>query len=585
MCGIFGYIGPREDSAAITFEGLKILEYRGYDSWGISISNGKDIEFEKHIGKIGDSKINLPKANSAIGHTRWATHGKVTYTNAHPHLSCGKEISVIHNGIIENYQELKESLGKNHKYVSETDTELVSHMIEEEIKESNLLDAVKNVFKKLNGLNAIVVQDRKGEIVAAKKGSSLVIGIGKNEYFLASDPTAILKHTKKAVFLEDNQLVKLNSDGVKFFDLKSDEEISPEIQKLDWEIEESHLGKYKHFMLKEINEQPVVVANIAKNYKDQINDISSLIKKAKGTFFIGCGTASYAALTGQYLFSSIAKRHVNFSIGSEFNYLEHYLTPESLVIAISQSGETIDVVEPVNNAKKKGSRIVALTNVLGSTLYRKSDNKLLLGAGPEVAVCATKSFVAMVSVLIYLSYEINGKGKEASRLLLKASSNIHEILKENYQKKIKKLAKEISSKDIYLLGRGISYPIALEGALKLKEVTYSHSEGFAGGELKHGVIALIEKGTPVVVFAPLDETYDSIISNAVEVKARGGYIIGISPRENEAFDYWLPVNEDLKEATILPNIVIIQLLSYFISIEKKLDPDKPRNLAKSVTVK
>lgn len=540
MCGIFGYSGNRNNASEITLKGLKVLEYRGYDSWGIVTGAEDKLVHEKHVGKIGDAKSSLGKSGFAIGHTRWATHGKVTMENAHPHLSCDEQIAVIHNGIVENFQELKKSLtGHNHK--SETDTEVIAHSIEEELKNKDFFSAVKDVFKKLTGLNAIVVLNKEGEVVVARKGSPLVLGIDGVEYYLASDPTAILHFTKNVIFMEDDQIAQISNDELKLFDLEKDEEVVPNVQILDWKVDEAGRGKFEHFMLKEIFEQPVVIANIAKNYKDQIEEISETIKKAKGTFFIGCGSASYAALAGQYLFSSIAKRHVNFAIGSEFNYLEHYLNPESLVIAISQSGETIDVIEPVTKAKKKGTNLVAITNVLGSTLYRTAHHKLLLGAGPEVAVCATKSFTAMVSILIYLSYQINAEGEKASKVLLGAAENVSEILSDPYLKKIKELAAKIANDEhLYLIGRGLSYPAALEGALKLKEVPYVHSEGFAGGELKHGVIALIDKSTPTIVFAPNDETYSSIVSNAIEIKARGGYIIGVSPKNNEAFDFWLP---------------------------------------------
>ena len=583
MCGIFGYVGPKKEAAQITLKGLKTLEYRGYDSWGIAVSDGHNLLHEKHTGKIGQAQVNLPQTNFAIGHTRWATHGGVTTENAHPHFSCDNQVAVIHNGIVENFQELKKSLG-GHNFKSQTDTEVISHLIEEELKQNNFVEAVKKVFKKLSGLNAVVALNKQGEIVVARKGSPLVLGVGEGEYFVASDPTAILLYTKKVIFLEDNQLAYLGS-SLKIFDLESEKEVNPKIEELDWKVEEAGLGDFQHFMLKEIFEQPVVLANIAKNYSEQIKEIAAIVKEAKGTFFIGCGTASYAALAGQYLFSSIAHKHVNFSIGSEFNYLEDYLNDKSLVIAISQSGETIDVVEPVGNAKKRGAQVVAITNVLGSTLYRAADHKLLLGAGPEVAVCATKSFVAMVSLLIYLAFEMINQGEKAEKLLLETAEAVRSMLSDEYLGKIKELTTKIVSKEhLYVIGRGLSYPTALEATLKLKEVPYVHSEGFAGGELKHGVIALIEEETPTIVFAPNDETHDSIISNAIEIKARGGYIIGVSPKNNEAFDFWLPV-ADLAEATIIPNVVISQLLSYFLALQKGLDPDKPRNLAKSVTVK
>jgi len=586
MCGIFGYIGQKENAAATILNGLKTLEYRGYDSWGIAVGNGRTLDHEKHVGKISQARVSLPLSTFGIGHTRWATHGGVTDANAHPHLSCDAKIALVHNGIVENYQKLRKTLQRNHKITSETDTEIIVHLIEEESKKTKKLDdAVRAAFKKLTGLNAIVVLFPGGQITVAKNGSPLVLGISNKEYFVASDPAALLPHTQKVIFLEDNQLASVGNGGIKVFEAESGKGVKPKVQSLQWEVKQAKLGKFEHFMLKEIFEQPKVIRNIAENYSEQINNLANVIKRARGTFFIGCGTASYAALAGQYLFSRVANVHVNFSIGSEFNYLEHYLNDKSLVIAISQSGETIDVVEPVSNAKKKGAKVVALTNVLGSTLYRLADHKILLGAGPEVAVCATKSFIAMVSILVYLAYEMNGEGQKAKKLLTKAAQNVELMLKDSYLDNIKKLAKKIYQKEhLYIIGRGLSYATSLEATLKLKEVPYIHSEGFAGGELKHGVIALIENGTPTIVFAPKDETHEAIISNAIEIKARGGYIIGIGPENNEAFDYYLPTF-DVEDASIITNVVPAQLLAYFLALNKGLEPDKPRNLAKSVTVK
>ena len=585
MCGIFGYVGKKRVAPKIILEGLKTLEYRGYDSWGVAVGSDEKLSFEKNTGKVGSAKSHLPQSMLGIGHTRWATHGGVTKSNAHPHLSCDAKLAIVHNGIIENYQKLKKSLKRSHKFKSETDTEVAIHLIEEEAREKDLANAVRTTFRRLKGLNAIVVLSSDGQILAARRGSPLVLGIGDEAYFVASDPAAVLPHTKKAVFLEDNQMAAIENDGIKMLNIKSGEIVKPKIQDLQGEVEEAKLGKFKHFMLKEIFEQPGVIKSIAKNYDEQIKNLAKAIRKAKGTFLIGCGSASYAALAGQYLFSRIAGTHVNFSIGSEFNYLEHYLNRQSLVIAISQSGETIDVVEPVTNAKKKGVKIVALTNVLGSTLYRIANHKVLLGAGPEVAVCATKSFIAMVSVLILLAHQMGGDGKRAKLSLKKAAQNVSDMLRSRYLDQIKKLAKKIYKQEhLYVIGRGLSYAAALEATLKLKEVPYVHSEGFAGGELKHGVIALIEKGTPVIVFAPKDETYEAIISNAIEIKSRGGYIIGVSPVKNEAFDYYLPT-ADVQDASVIPNVVVAQLLSYFLALNRGLEPDKPRNLAKSVTVK
>lgn len=587
MCGIFGYVGKQDKAADIVLEGLKLLEYRGYDSWGIAVKKDKNLEVDKRVGKIGDVEINLPMSNLGIGHTRWATHGGVTTENAHPHLDCKKEIAVIHNGIVENFSEIKEELiEKGHIFLSETDTEVVPHLIEESLKTEGFASAVRDAFNKLKGMNAIVVAYAPSqEIVAAKTGSPMVVGIGENELFVASDAAGIVKHTRNVIFLEDNQMVILGKK-LKLLQLPDGNEIQPNIQKLDWEFEEADKGNYDSFLMKEINEQPRVIENIALNYDSEVKIFADLIQKAFGTFMLGCGTASYAALSGTYLFSKIAKKHVNFSIGSEFNYLEDYLTNKSLVVAISQSGETIDVVGPVEKARKKGATIAAVVNVLGSTLFRQADHKLILGAGVEKAVIGTKSFIAMVSVLLLTAYTLAGKQKEGKEILLKTAKNVKHIVQEDFMKKIEQIADELKEKEhIYIIGRGLSYATALEATLKIKETSYIHAEGFAGGELKHGVIALIEKGTPCIVFAPNDETYDDIISNAQEIRARGGFIIGIGPKENKVFDRFLQT-DDVKEATLMPQVVISQLLAYYLAKLRGIsDPDKPRNLAKSVTVK
>lgn len=587
MCGIFGYVGNKNNVADMILEGLKLLEYRGYDSWGIAVKTGKKISVDKHIGKIGGAKVNLPKSTIGIGHTRWATHGGVTVTNAHPHLDCKKEIAVLHNGIIENFQELKEELiKKGHKFVSETDTEVFPHLIEENLKKEGFASSVRDAFNRLKGLNAIVtVFSPSRELIAVKTGSPLVVGIGKDEYFVASDTPGILKYTKKIIFLEDNQMAILGR-SLKLIRLPKGQEIKPTIHTLTWKFEEAQKGKFKHFLLKEIYEQPRVIENIALHYKEETKKLASLIENAFGTFMLGCGTASYAALSGVYLFSRIAKKHVNFSIGSEFNYLEDYLTKDSLVIPISQSGETIDVVEPVEKAKNKGVTIAALTNVLGSTLYRHAHHKVLLGAGPEKAVVGTKSFIAMFSILLLTAYTLSKKQEMGKSLLLKASKNVKRILGNRFISEIKKLARELKNTEhIYLIGRGLSYATTLEATLKIKETSYIHAEGFAGGELKHGVIALIEKGTPCIVFAPNDETYDDSISNAQEIRARGGLIIGVGPKDNRVFDRFLQT-DDIKDATLISQVVIAQLFGYYLALAKGIkDPDKPRNLAKSVTVK
>ena len=578
MCGIFGVVGTKDNASKLVFAGLKDIEYRGYDSWGISFFTDNRFKTLKKIGFLPKS-LNLVSSTLSIGHTRWATHGGVTDENAHPHMDCTNKLTLVHNGIFENYLELKNTL-KNHKFKSQTDTEVIIHLIEEQLKSQPLAEAVATVFNKLQGLNAVVVSDGK-DIVACKIGSPLVVGRTKNGFIIASDPNAILQHTSELIFLEDGQQVILNS-SLELFDLKTSAEIKPQFTKVKWEYAGENLKDFPHFMLKEIYEQPQVLYNQIQNLEN-IENIAQEIKKAFGTYFIGCGSAGYACILGEYLFSQITKKHVNFALGSEFNYTEHFLTDKSLLIAISQSGETIDIVEPVSSAMKNGVKVVALTNTLGSTLYRMSDIKMMLQAGPEKAVASTKALLAMIANILLLSFAVAGKLKEGVDVIEKSVKEIESIL----QKKdlIQKLAIKIHKvRHIYVLGRGLSYPVALESALKIKEVSYIHAEGLAGGELKHGPIALIEKGTPVIVYVPDDETKGAILANAMEVKARGAYIIGVAAENNQLYDYFFQVS-DCRASSVLPNIVFAQFLGYFLATKLGYNPDKPRNLAKSVTVK
>lgn len=603
MCGIFGYIGEKNSAAQIVFKGLKKLEYRGYDSWGIAIKNkesksllgkaslkhkNQKLIVEKQVGKIGEVNFKkLPSSNMALGHTRWATHGKVSQANAHPHSDCTGKIVIVHNGIIENYAEIKAKLiKKGHKFLSQTDSETAVHLIEEGRKERSFREAVHWAFSQFKGLNAIIAMEADSEaFVAAKTGSPLVIGFGKRENFLASDAAAILPHTRKVYFLEDGQLAEVSSKKTKIFELKTGRAILPKAQTLNWQIEEAELGKFSHFMIKEISQQPKVLRGIADNAVAQIPDLAKLVKKAYGTYIIGCGTAAHACFAGVYLFSKIAGRHANFAVGSEFSCLTKFLTSKSLVIALSQSGETIDIVESVLKAKEKGAKILGIVNNLGSTLYRLADYKMLLAAGTEKCVLSTKSFTAKLGILLLLAYALDDNLLKGKKLLLKAVGSLEKILKPKSQGLIKKLANRLYKKEhIYIIGRGLSYPIALEAALKIKEGSYIHAEGFAAGELKHGVIALVEKGTPCLVIAPNDETFGAVLSGAMEMKARGGFIIGVSPFRHEVWDYHLPV-DDCGAATAIPNTAVIQLLAYYLALKRGCDPDKPRNLAKSVTVK
>ena len=586
MCGIFGYVGSRRDTPEMVLEGLKLLEYRGYDSWGIAVKKDKKIEIEKYVGKIGDATVSLPESTLGIGHTRWATHGGVTQVNSHPHLDCKKEIAVIHNGIIENYAELREELqAKGHTFASQTDTEVFSHLVEEHLKHKGFATAVRDAFNKVSGMNAIVVAYAPSkEIVAVKSGSPLVVGKSSDGYFVASDVSGIIKHTRNVLFLKDREMVILGSD-IQLLSLPAGEKQEPVFETVNWTVELADKGSYPHFMIKEIHEQSKVLRYIAHNEVENIKRLSDVVRQAKGTFFIAAGTAYHACLAGTYLFSKIAKAHVNTAPASEFNYLEDFLTEESLIIALSQSGETIDIVEPLNRAKEKGSMIAAMVNVLGSTIYRMANYKLLLNAGPEKAVASTKAYTAKLAMLLMLSYSMLDEPEEAKQQILIAADEIDRLLQEEKIQEIRGLSEKLVNADhIYIIGRGVSYATALEAALKIKEVTYIHTEGLAAGELKHGTIALIEKGTPCIAFAPDDETYEAMVSNAMEIKARGGYIIGISSRESDVFDHWIHV-KDAKDATAIAQVVPMQLLSYYLAMKKGLDPDKPRNLAKSVTVK
>lgn len=587
MCGIFAYLGPKKNAGEIVLNGLKILEYRGYDSWGVALKlENKQIFIERHIGKIGEAKLPKLSSHTGIGHTRWATHGGVTEKNAHPHTDCQKKIIVVHNGIVENFEEFKKELiKKGHQFKSETDTEIIAHLIEEELKaREDLKEIVLKVFKNLRGLNAIIVFHPDSEqFFAIKNGSPLVFGFNEklHEYLIASDSFSLLSHTNTIYFLEDNELLSVNNFGTKLYN-QTGKEKPIKFLKLNYAKEQLNLGQYPHFMIKEINEQPRVLENIVNTYKESILNLSDKITKAYGTYFIGCGTAYYACLAGTYLFSKIAKRHTNVSIGSEFSYLVDFLKKTSLVIALSQSGETIDIISSVKKAKEKKAKIFAVTNVLGSTLYRMANYKLLINAGPEKCVLATKSFTAKIAILHLLAHSLNAGYEKGAIQIKKTIDEVKKIIKSA---QVRYLANKLKNKKhIYVLGRGLSYPAALESALKIKEVSYIHAEGFAGGELKHGVIALIEKGTSVIVYNPEDETYEDTLSSAYEVKARGAYIIGISSRNNSVFNEFVEI-ENCHEATIIPNVVFAQLLGYYLAILKGCDPDKPRNLAKSVTVK
>lgn len=591
MCGIFGYVGPEESAGPMILDALRTLEYRGYDSWGVAVGANGHIDFEKHAGRIADASVSLPTATIGFGHTRWATHGGVNHTNAHPHLDCSGRFAVIHNGIIENFRTLRTRLeAAGHEFVSETDTEVASHLVEELNGDGRdprtFIQAVRTAFAQLRGLNAIIVMDNlTHQLAAVKNVSPLVVGRGGCASYLASDAVALVGHADRVHYLDDGVLAVLSGQGIQFFNGYSGEALDEPFVPLAIDPRDMSLNGYPNYLLKEINEQPRVLRAISESYTDEIRRLAQLIRESFGTFLVGCGTASYSALTGSYLFSRIARHHVNFTVGSEFKYQEHFLTDRSLVIALSQSGETADIIEAVMSAKKIGAKIAALVNVAGSTLDRLADFSIHLGAGPEQSVLSTKTYSAKVAILTLTAHALNGSEHVGREHLWRAVGGVEQALADEAVNLIRRIAVQIVEHDhCFIIGRGLSYPTALEAALKIKEVSYIHAEGFAGGELKHGVIALVEEGTPCIVFSPLDETRDDILSGAMEMRSRGGFIIGVSPENDAVFDVHVPV-ADVGDASPLVNVVPAQLLGYHLALLRGHDPDKPRNLAKSVTVK
>ncbi len=591
MCGIFGYVGPKKQAGEMILDGLKRLEYRGYDSWGVAVKKTDDQTYiEKHVGKIGDAHLPEFEASIGIGHTRWATHGGVTEQNAHPHANEDRSVVVVHNGIVENFQELKDELkAEGAVFQSETDTEVIAHLISSMLSKTDTLsEAVRQAFLRVDGRNAVVVLlPQHQQILVAKNGSPVVIGIGTDELYLSSDAAALLPYTREVVFLKDGQMVQLSQDGVSHFSTIQDgEAVEMPPQHLDWKIEAAEKGQYDHFLMKEIMEQDSVILNAAAQPREQIQTLADLIRSSYGTYFVASGTAAHACRMATYIFSIIAKRHVNFCIGSEFSYQEDFLTDKSLLIAASQSGETADTLDAIAAAKEHGATIAALVNAIGSTMSREADVTVPLNAGPEIAVLSTKAYIAKLTIMFLLAYTIVDRYDEGRAQLEKTAAAATALLQdETMVQQIKQLASKIQShNDIYILGRGMSYPLALEAGHKIKEASYIHAEGFAGGEPKHCEISLVAPGTPAIIFVPNDETKAAILSNAIEYKARGAYVIGIGPVAHDVFDEHIKT-PDLGVTSSIVNIMPVQILSYYLALERGNDPDKPRNLAKSVTVK
>ena len=590
MCGIIGYKGTR-NGVDVSLQGLKSLEYRGYDSWGLAAVNGRsgNIQVLKETGKIGDidkMDMDVKGANISVGHTRWATHGQVTKVNAHPHLSENKEIAVVHNGIIENFQSLRRFLEtEGRTFVSETDTEIIPHYIQYFMEHGvNFSTAVCRTLNKIEGSVAIVAFNRTTrELIGARRGSPLVMGMGKNEYFLASDIPAFIKFTKKVIYLEDNEMVSINR-RVTFYNIDTEIPIKEKRPTtVSWSLEQAQKGNYPHFMLKEIHEQSLTIEKAAQQPRSDLRQATAMLKKAKGVFFIGCGTSYHACVSAAYTFARVAGIHVNAVLGSEFRHYEKFLTDKTLVVALSQSGETADLLDAIRTAKDKGCKTLSVVNVMGSTLTRLADLNLMMNAGPEICVLSTKSYTSQLTILMLLAYAVTDRLHEGRQIVRSVSHYVQPLIEKNL-KPLKALAEKLKdSRDLFLIGRDLAFPTALEGALKIKEVSYIHAEGFAGAELKHGTIALIEDGVPVIALSTPD-TRSLILGNANEVKARGAHLIGMDMENDDLYDDFIQVLEAGAAAPILM-IIPIQILSYYLALARGCDPDKPRNLAKSVTVK
>lgn len=603
MCGIIGYKGNRE-AQPILLESLKKLEYRGYDSAGIAIID-KKLKFYRETGEISALQKNIPKMQGTIGigHTRWATHGSVKKENAHPQISMNKKIAVAHNGIIENFMQLKqELLDKGYKFTSQTDTEVIAHLIQDNYH-GNLKEAITETTKKIQGSYALVVisEDEPDTIIGARKESPLVVGIADNETFIASDIPAFLKYTNKVLYLDDNTICKITKKTITLYD-EHDTEIHKEPQTIQWDVKDAEKSGFPHFMLKEIYDQPTTINQVLQGRVSEIErsitfheTIEHILKRDYGAIhIIACGTSFYAGLIGKNLIEQITDIPVTVDIASEYRYYGQKKRT-NLVIAITQSGETTDTLAALKDAKKKGSTTLVITNVIGSTATTIADGYLLTQSGPEIGVAATKTFTAQITLLFLLSLKIAGNHHaigpdEIYKYILDLKTipqKIRYIL--NNQEEILNVAQNIHKKtSIFFIGRGINYPLALEGALKLKEISYIHAEGYAAGELKHGPFALLTKETPVIALINKDKTYDKMITNIGEIKARGSPVIALAEdtdTETEKYvDYIIRYPNNKTPTYAIPLIVILQLLAYYIADLRGCSIDKPRNLAKSVTV-
>jgi len=582
MCGIIGVLCKNSNAGKIAYEGLKRLDYRGYDSWGLAVKNDGLLIY-KRTGKITKLPKKMFYGSCAIGHTRWATHGKISVRNAHPHISQNGKIAVVHNGVIENFQELRDFLAKKgFSFSTETDTEVIPMLIELYLSRNLCFrEAVRKALLHLKGSYAIVaISELHNSLIGARRGSPLVAGFANDAFLLASDMQAIAPYATKAMFLEDSELIEFNRKA-KVYDIETGKRINKPVKKIDLKLHSADKRGFEHYMLKEIYEQEQAIKNASLQSNALIEKVTKLIKQAEKVFIIGCGTSMHAAMFGSYFFASIASIQANAILASEFQNFLNLVNKRTVVIALSQSGETADILEAVKSAKEKGASVIGIVNVVGSSLTRLADATIMMNAGPEICVLATKSYLAQLSVLYLLANSLIKKHEQAKKELSEAARLVPTIIKTN-ESKAKRLAKKLkNAKSIFIIGKRESAVTALEAALKIKEVSYIHAEGFASAELKHGTIALIEKNVPVIAFA--SDASDESITNAIEAKSRGGFIIGVSSEKAKCFDYFFAIPKS-KLFSIL-SIIPIQLLAYYLALSRNLDPDKPRNLAKSVTVK
>ena len=586
MCSIIGYYG-NEIAAPIIVKGLKRMEYRGYDSVGVATESNSKIELKKGVGKVEEvnAKIQLDTlpGKIGIGHTRWATHGKVTDKNAHPHPSNSGELAIVHNGIIENFEQLKKELEKDgYIFKSETDSEVIANLLQKNYEMTkNVKNAIIKTVSELKGHYAFVAMFENGQLAAARFHEPLIVGIGKNSFFLSSDVLGFIEQTDNAIYIENGNFVIIDKDKLQILDFNG-ENVKQQITKVSKEFADVYKGDYAHFTLKEISEQPDTIFKAGENTKDAIKNAANYIKNSNNIYITGSGTSYNAALIAKQVLAKYAKIKVDAIISSELQFSSDIIEPNSTLIAISQSGESADVLDAVNIVKKVNCKVISIVNSLTSSLARESDIVIGMNCGPEIGVAATKSFTSQMIVIYKITEELcNGKFEISYKEI---SESISKILENHAQ--IRYIAKEIKEiSDIYVLGRGIHYPIAIESALKLKELTYIHAEGIPGGELKHGPLALMDSNVFVIIINPNDSTYSDTLTSAREIKARGAKIIGISDEKSDVYDYWIEIPKTSELVYPISETIPIQLLSYYAAIEKDADPDYPRNLAKSVTVK